>query len=75
MHSTAVLRGMKYPKITLYSSAIVGVANVILSYFLGIVLNFGVEGIAIASSIAFFNKLNIFNKSLNQYSNANIKFC
>ena len=53
MHSTAVLRGMKYPKITLYSSAIVGVANVILSYFLGIVLNFGVEGIAIASSIAF----------------------
>jgi MATE family multidrug resistance protein len=53
MHSTAVLRGMKYPKITLYSSAIVGVANVILSYFLGIVLSFGVEGIAIASSIAF----------------------
>ena len=34
MHSTAVLRGMKYPKITLYSSVIVGVSNVVLSYFL-----------------------------------------
>ena len=53
MHSTAVLRGMKYPKITLYSSVIVGVSNVVLSYFLGIVLNFGITGIAISSSIAF----------------------
>ena len=55
MHSTAVLRGMKYPKITLYSSVIVGVSNVVLSYFLGIVLNFGITGIAVSSSIAFFN--------------------
>ena len=54
MHSTAVLRGMKYPKITLYSSVIVGVSNVVLSYFLGIVLNFGIIGIAVSSSIAFF---------------------
>ena len=54
MHSTAVLRGMKYPKITLYSSLIVGVSNVVLSYFLGIVLNFGITGIAVSSSIAFF---------------------
>ena len=53
MHSTAVLRGMKYPKITLYSSVIVGVSNVVLIYFLGIVLNFGITGIAISSSIAF----------------------
>ena len=53
MHSTAVLRGMKYPKITLYSSVIVGVSNVALSYFLGIVLNLGIEGIAVSSSIAF----------------------
>ena len=53
MHSTAVLRGMKYPKITLYSSVIVGVSNVVLSYFLGIVLNFGITGIAVSSSIAF----------------------
>lgn len=53
MHSTAVLRGMKYPKITLYSSVIVGVSNVVLSYFLGIVLNFGITGIAFSSSIAF----------------------
>ena len=54
MHSTAVLRGMKYPKITLYSSVIVGVSNVVLSYLLGIVLNFGITGIAVSSSIAFF---------------------
>ena len=54
MHSTAVLRGMKYPKITLYSSVIVGVSNVVLSYFLGIVLNFGITGIAVSSSVAFF---------------------
>ena len=53
MHSTAVLRGMKYPKITLYSSVIVGVSNVVLSYFLGIVLNFGITGIAVSSSLAF----------------------
>ena len=53
MHSTAVLRGMKYPKITLYSSVIVGVSNVVLSYVLGIVLNFGITGIAVSSSIAF----------------------
>ena len=53
MHSTAVLRGMKYPKITLYSSVIVGISNVVLSYFLGIVLNFGITGIAVSSSIAF----------------------
>ena len=53
MHSTAVLRGMKYPKITLYSSIIVGITNIILSFLLGIILNFGINGIAVASSIAF----------------------
>ena len=53
MHSTAVLRGMKYPKITLYSSVIVGITNIILSFFLGIILNFGINGIAVASSVAF----------------------
>ena len=53
MHSTAVLRGMKHPKITLYSSIIVGVSNVFLSFLLAIVFDFGVEGIAIASSISF----------------------
>jgi MATE family multidrug resistance protein len=53
MHSTAVLRGMKYPKITLYSSMIVGISNVILSFLLAIVFDFGIQGIAIASSISF----------------------
>ena len=53
MHSTAVLRGMKHPKITLYSSIIVGVSNVILSFVLAVVFDFGIQGIAIASSISF----------------------
>ena len=53
MHSTAVLRGMKHPKITLYSSIIVGVSNVILSFLLAVIFDFGIQGIAIASSISF----------------------
>ena len=54
MHSTAVLRGMKHPKITLYSSIIVGVSNVILSFLLAVIFDFGIQGIAVASSISFF---------------------
>ncbi len=53
MHSTAVLRGMKHPKITLYSSIIVGASNVVLSFVLAVVFDFGIQGIAIASSISF----------------------
>ena len=53
MHSTAVLRGMKHPKITLYSSIIVGVSNVILSFLLAVIFDFGIQGIAVASSISF----------------------
>ena len=49
MHSTAVLRGMKHPKITLYSSIIVGVSNVILSFLLAVIFDFGIQGIAIPS--------------------------
>ena len=54
MHSTAVLRGLRHPKITLQSSLIVTITNIFLSYLLGIVLGFGIVGIAAASSIAFF---------------------
>ena len=51
MHSTAVLRGMKHPKITLYSSIIVGVSNVILSFVLAVVFDFGIQGIALNNSL------------------------
>ena len=54
MHSTAVLRGLRYPKITFQSSIIVTLTNVTLSYFLGIMLGLGILGIGLASSISFF---------------------
>ena len=54
MHSTAVLRGLRYPKITFQSSIIVTLTNIFLSYLLGIVLGFGILGIGLASSVSFF---------------------
>ena len=54
MHSTAVLRGLRHPNITFQSSIIVTVTNVVLSYFLGIVIGLGVFGIGLASTTSFF---------------------
>ena len=54
MHSTAVLRGLKYAKITFYSALIVSVSNILFSLFFGIFLGFGAGGIGFASSLAFF---------------------
>ena len=75
MHSTAVLRGMKYPKVTLYSSIIVGISNIILSVFLGIILNFGIQGIAIASSLSFLissiYSTNVLINTQAEYPNTN----
>ena len=72
MHSTAVLRGMRYPNITFQSSIIVTLTNIVLSYFLGIVLGLGVLGIGLASSISFFVASiyanNIQQKKLNEFS-------
>ena len=45
--------GPIFPKITLYSSIIVGVSNVILSFLLAVIFDFGIQGIAVASSISF----------------------
>ena len=53
MHSTAVLRGLKYAKITLYSAIIVSISNVVFSLFFGIFLGYGASGIGFASSVAF----------------------
>ena len=53
MHSTAVLRGLKYAKITLYSAIIVSISNVVFSLFFGIFLGYGARGIGFASSVAF----------------------
>tara|TARA_B100001996_G_scaffold298589_1_gene238957 strand:- start:857 stop:2143 length:1287 start_codon:yes stop_codon:yes gene_type:complete len=72
MHSTAVLRGLRYPNITFQSSIIVTITNIALSYFLGIVLGFGILGIGLASSISFFIASiyanNIQQKKLNEFS-------
>ncbi len=72
MHSTAVLRGLRYPKITFQSSIIVTLTNIVLSYFLGIVLGLGVLGIGLASSISFFIASiyanNIQQKKMNEFS-------
>ena len=72
MHSTAVLRGLRYPNITFQSSIIVTLTNIVLSYFLGIVLGLGVLGIGLASSISFFIASiyanNIQQKKLNEFS-------
>jgi MATE family multidrug resistance protein len=54
MHSTAVLRGLKYAKITLYSALIVSFSNIAFSLFFGLFLGFGAAGIGFASSLAFF---------------------
>tara|TARA_B100000674_G_scaffold296390_1_gene245768 strand:+ start:12808 stop:14088 length:1281 start_codon:yes stop_codon:yes gene_type:complete len=54
MHSTAVLRGLKYAKITLYSAIIVSISNIIFSLFFGLFLGYGAGGIGFASSAAFF---------------------
>ncbi len=53
MHSTAVLRGLKYAKITLYSAVIVSISNVVFSLFFGLFLGYGASGIGFASSVAF----------------------
>ena len=54
MHSTAVLRGLKYAKITFYSALIVSISNIFFSLFFGLFLGFGAGGIGFASSLAFF---------------------
>jgi MATE family multidrug resistance protein len=54
MHSTAVLRGLKYAKITFYSALIVSFSNIAFSLFFGLFLGFGAAGIGFASSLAFF---------------------
>jgi len=54
MHSTAVLRGLKYAKITFYSALIVSITNIFFSLFFGLFLGFGAGGIGFASSLAFF---------------------
>ncbi len=53
MHSTAVLRGLKHAKITLYSAIIVSISNVVFSLFFGLFLGYGASGIGFASSVAF----------------------
>ena len=72
MHSTAVLRGLRYPNITFQSSIIVTLTNIVLSYFLGIVLGLGVLGIGLASSTSFFIASiyanSIQQKKLNEFS-------
>ena len=72
MHSTAVLRGLRYPKITFQSSIIVTLTNITLSYFLGIMLGLGVLGIGLASSTSFFIASiyanNIQQKKLKKFS-------
>lgn len=53
MHSTAVLRGLRFPKITLRSALLVSGMNILFSYLFAIILNFGIAGIGLASSLAF----------------------
>ena len=55
MHSTAVLRGLKYAKITLYSAIIVSSSNIVFSLLFGLFLGFGAAGIGFASSLAFLS--------------------
>ena len=54
MHSTAVLRGLKYAKITFYSALIVSISNIVFSLFFGLFLGLGAGGVGFASSLAFF---------------------
>ena len=71
MHSTAVLRGLKYAKITFYSALIVSLSNIVFSIFFGLFLGLGAGGIGFASSLAFFcasiYSTNILKKQLNQF--------
>ena len=53
MHSTAVLRGLRYPKITLRSAVLVSILNVFFSYLFAIVFDYGIVGIGLASTISF----------------------
>ena len=53
MHSTAVLRGLRFPKYTTLSSLISTVLNIFFSFLLGIIFNFGVLGVGLASTISF----------------------
>ena len=55
MHSTAVLRGLKYAKITFYSALIVSFSNIVFSLLFGLFLGYGAAGIGFASSLAFFS--------------------
>ena len=71
MHSTAVLRGLKYAKITFYSALIVSLSNIVFSIFFGLFLGLGAGGIGFASSLAFFcasiYSTNILKKQLNHF--------
>ena len=71
MHSTAVLRGLKYAKITFYSALIVSISNIVFSLFFGLFLGLGAGGIGFASSLAFFcasiYSTMILKKQLNHY--------
>lgn len=53
MHSTAVLRGLRYPKITLRSAVLVSILNISFSYLFAIVFDYGIVGIGLASTISF----------------------
>ena len=72
MHSTAVLRGLKYAKITFYSALIVSISNIVFSLFFGLFLGLGAGGIGFASSLAFFcasiYSTIILKKQLNHFS-------
>jgi Na+-driven multidrug efflux pump len=79
MHSTAVLRGLKYAKITFYSALIVSISNIVFSLFFGLFLGLGAGGIGFASSLAFFcasiYSTMILKKQLNHHpSNLNSIF-
>ena len=53
MHSTDVLRGLRYPKITLRSDVLVSILNISFSYLFAIVFDYGIVGIGLASTISF----------------------
>ena len=53
MHSTAVLRGLRYPKITLRSAVLVSILNISFSYLFAIVFDYGIVGIGLSSTISF----------------------
>ena len=53
MHSTAVLRGLRYPKITLKSAVLVSLLNISFSYLFAIIFDYGIAGIGFASALSF----------------------